>query len=124
MKQIAVSQENELVKALYVSSKEYKVRDAFSSFLIEPDDWYKMSDDECRKKVTEFHKKPIAKMHASGTVICRPALTNAFSTHDQLDSNYTKIEQHRYDISTKADESGLANVLPLEVVQGVWGKAA
>ena len=102
--------------------EKFYVRDAFSSFLIEPDDWYEMSENERRKKVTEFHKKPIADMHASNTVTCTPASFNAFSTHDGLDGNYTEIEQHQY-ISIKADESGLANVLPLEVVQGVWGKA-
>ena len=54
MKQLAASQENELVKALYGSSKEYRVRDAFSSFVIQPDDWYEMSEVERRKKSCSF----------------------------------------------------------------------
>ena len=35
MKHIAAIEENELIKALYGSSKEYKVRDEFSSFVID-----------------------------------------------------------------------------------------
>ena len=120
MKQLAASQENELVKALYGSSKEYRVRDAFSSFIIQPDDWYEMSEVERCKKVAEFHKLPIEEMYAADTATCTPTSSIASTTHDGNDS---ETGEHPYDISIKADESGLANVLPCQVVQGIWGKA-
>ena len=123
MKQIAASQENELVKALYGSSKEYIVRDEFSSFLIQPDDWYNMSEDERRKKVSQFHQKPIGEMYASSTACCTPSLSVAPCIYDEIDRNEGEVGEHPYAISIKADESGLANVLPMQLVQGVWGKA-
>ena len=43
--------------------------------------------------------------------------------YDEIDRNDSEIGKHPYAISIKADESGLANVLPMQLVQGVWGKA-
>lgn len=82
-----------------------------------------MSKDERRKKVSQFHKKPIGEMYASSTACCTPSLSVAPCIYDEIDRNEGEIGEHPYAISIKADESGLANVLPMQLVEGVWGKA-
>ena len=73
-----------------------------------------MSEDERHKKVSEYHKKLVGEMYASVTASCTPASSIAPCTHDKIDRNVSEISKHPHTISIKADESGLANILPMQ----------
>ena len=108
MKQLAYSQETEFAKALCGMSTEYKVRDAFSSFVVPASKWYDMREDQRRSYVIRVYKLAISEMYAANPQHC-------------VLSSRSDVQLPT--LGTSPERSGLASIIPLLVLKGIWRKA-
>lgn len=108
MKQLAYSQETEFAKALCGMSTEYKVRDAFSSFVVPASKWYDMREDQRRSYVIRVYKLAISKTYAANPQHC-------------VLSSRSDVQLPT--LGTSPERSGLASIIPLPVLKGIWRQA-